>query len=91
MGCSTVLAPVRYEVEPERIVGVGVRMYQTDREGVEALLKQGLRATLQSASLITGQQQRVRARFPATPIAALALLPTVMGNPDGARPISVTI
>ena len=43
-----------------------------------------------TAELITGQQQRVRARFPATPIAALALLPTVMGNPDGARPISVT-
>ncbi len=52
-----VLAPVRYEVEPERIVGVGARLFKSDREGVEALLKQGLRATLQSASLITGQQE----------------------------------
>ncbi len=52
-----VLAPVRYEVEPERIVGVGVKMYTTAEEGVEALLKQGLRATVQSANLITGQQQ----------------------------------
>jgi len=52
-----VLAPVRYELEPERVVGVGVRVFKTDAETVEALLKHGLRATLQSASLITGQQQ----------------------------------
>ena len=31
----------------------------------------------------------MRARFPAVPAARLALLPTVIGNPDGARPISV--
>jgi paraquat-inducible protein B len=53
---DTVLAPVRFEVEPERVVGVGVRVYKTDAETVEALLKGGLRASLQSASLITGQQ-----------------------------------
>ena len=52
-----VVAPVRYEVEPERIVGVGAKMYQTQEEGVAAMLKQGLRATLQSTNLITGQQQ----------------------------------
>jgi len=53
---DTVLAPVRFEVEPERVVGVGVRVYKTDAESVEALLNGGLRASLQSASLITGQQ-----------------------------------
>jgi integrase len=42
-----------------------------------------------TAEVITGQQGRVRARFPAIPAARLALLPTVMGNPGGARPISV--
>ena len=52
-----VVAPVHYEIEPERIVGVGVRMFKTDRDAVEAVLKKGLRASLQSASLITGQQQ----------------------------------
>ena len=51
-----VVAPVRYEVEPERITGVGQRIYKTDRESVEAVLNKGLRASLQSASLITGQQ-----------------------------------
>jgi paraquat-inducible protein B len=54
---DTIVAPVRYEVEPERVVGVGARVYATDAEAAGALLKQGLRATLQSASLITGQQQ----------------------------------
>ena len=51
-----VVAPVRYTVEPERIVGIGQRVYQTDRESVEAVVNKGLRASLQSASLITGQQ-----------------------------------
>ena len=54
---DTIVAPVRYEVEPERVVGVGTRVYATDADAAGALLKQGLRATLQSASLITGQQQ----------------------------------
>jgi paraquat-inducible protein B len=51
-----VVAPVRYEVEPERITGIGQRVHLTDEESVEAVLKKGLRASLQSASLITGQQ-----------------------------------
>jgi paraquat-inducible protein B len=51
-----IVAPVRYEIEPERIVGVGQRVFKTDRESVEAVLSKGLRASLQSASLITGQQ-----------------------------------
>ena len=42
-----------------------------------------------TAEVIICQQRRVRERFPATPAAALALLPTVIGNPDGARPVSV--
>jgi paraquat-inducible protein B len=53
---DAVVAPVRYEVEPERIVGIGKQVFKTDAEGVDELVKRGLRATLQSASLITGQQ-----------------------------------
>jgi paraquat-inducible protein B len=53
---DAILAPVRYEVEPERVVGVGKRVFKTDAESVDALLKKGLRASLQSANLITGQQ-----------------------------------
>lgn len=53
---DAILAPVHYEVEPERIAGVGKRVYATAREGVDDVLRHGLRASLQSASLITGQQ-----------------------------------
>jgi paraquat-inducible protein B len=53
---DAIVAPVRYEIEPERIVGVGRQVFKTDQEAVEAVLNKGLRASLQSASLITGQQ-----------------------------------
>jgi paraquat-inducible protein B len=53
---DTVMAPVRYAIQPERVIGVGKRAYDTTAEGMAALLKGGLRASLQSASLITGQQ-----------------------------------
>lgn len=53
---KAIVAPVRYEVQPERIVGVGQRIYANDEETVKALLKRGLRASIQSTSLITGQQ-----------------------------------
>src|SRR5246127_3439976 len=53
---DAVLAPVRYEVEPERVIGVGKRIYKNDAESMDALLKKGLHASVQSASLITGQQ-----------------------------------
>jgi integrase len=41
-----------------------------------------------TATLITTQQQRVRARFPRTPVGELKLLPTDRRNPDGARAIT---
>jgi paraquat-inducible protein B len=53
---DAIVAPVRFEVQPERVIGVGKRVFKTDAEAVDALLKKGLRASLQSASLITGQQ-----------------------------------
>jgi paraquat-inducible protein B len=54
---DTVIAPVRYEVEPERIIGIGQQIFKTDQEAVEAVLKKGLRATLHSSNLITGSQE----------------------------------
>jgi paraquat-inducible protein B len=53
---DAIVAPVRYDVEPERIVGVGNHVFATSREAVENVLQHGLRASLDSASLITGQQ-----------------------------------
>jgi paraquat-inducible protein B len=53
---NAIVAPVRYEVQPERIVGIGNRVFETDHQAVDAFLKQGLRANLQTTSLITGEQ-----------------------------------
>ncbi len=83
---DAVLAPVRFEVEPERVLGVGVRMFKNPAEAVDALLQKGLRATVQSASLITGQQQVALDFVPDAPPAKLAMegddfvLPTAPGG-----------
>jgi paraquat-inducible protein B len=54
---DTIVAPVRYEVEPERILGIGAKsVFKTNEDAVGAVLSKGLRASLQSSSLITGQQ-----------------------------------
>jgi paraquat-inducible protein B len=81
-----VVAPVRYEIEPERIVGVGQRVFKTDQESVEAVLSKGLRASLASASLITGQQVVALDFVPDAPPAAVTMegedfvLPTTEGG-----------
>ena len=54
---DAIVAPVRFEVEPERILGVGAKaIFKTPAEAVAAVVNRGMRASLQSASLITGQQ-----------------------------------
>lgn len=50
-----VVAPVHFLVEPERIVGIGQRVATNTTDEVDELVKEGLRATLQSANLLTGQ------------------------------------
>jgi paraquat-inducible protein B len=52
---DAILAPVRFEVQPERFVGIGRQIIKDTAVGVEMLVNRGLRATLQSANLITGQ------------------------------------
>jgi paraquat-inducible protein B len=51
-----IFAKVRYEVQPERITGLGQRVFKTDDEAIAAMLNLGLRANLETASLITGSQ-----------------------------------
>ena len=68
---KAIVAPVYFEVQPERIVGVGNRVYDTDEKAVEALLERGLRASLQSTSLITGQQSVALAFAADAPSASL--------------------
>ena len=53
---NAIVVPVHFVVQPERIVGIGTQVFKTTADAVDALVKQGLRASLASASLITGQQ-----------------------------------
>lgn len=53
---DTVVAPVTFEVEPERFLGVGKRAYKDAATGVADLVARGLRASLQSGNLLTGQK-----------------------------------
>ena len=51
----------------------GKRVFKTDAEAVDALLKKGLRASLQSASLITGQQNVALEFVPDAPPAEVSM------------------
>ncbi len=70
---NAVVAPVHFEVQPERIVGVGKQVYKSTAEAVDEMVKRGLRATLQSASLITGQQEVALDFVPNAPPAAVTM------------------
>ena len=70
---DAIVAPVRFMVEPERFVGVGKRVFSNPADGVNELVRQGLRATLQSASLLTGQQLVAMEIDPAAPPAKVMM------------------
>jgi paraquat-inducible protein B len=54
---DSILAPIHFEVQPERFLGIGREVFKDPKEGVDMLVGKGLRATLQSANLLTGQMQ----------------------------------
>lgn len=71
---DAVLAPIHYEIEPERIAGVGPKaIFKTPMEAADTLVKRGLRATLQSANLLTGQQVVALEFIPGAPPATVRM------------------
>jgi paraquat-inducible protein B len=52
---NTVLTPVHFELEPERVLGVGQQVFKSVAEAVQIMVSKGLRATLQSGNLLTGE------------------------------------
>jgi paraquat-inducible protein B len=52
---DVVLAPVRLEIEPERVLGIGRRATKDVPALIQTLVGKGLRATMQSGNLLTGE------------------------------------
>ena len=83
---GTFRIPVVVELEPERIVERGERLRKAPREAFQALVKKGMRARLQTGSLLTGQLFVDLDMQPKTAIRLVASgraepeLPTVLGK-----------
>jgi integrase len=83
---------------PEDILSLPLNCLDRDKDGGAVLVYDNIKAdrlgrrlpiSKTTAAVITGQQDRVRARFPHTPPTQLTLLPTPRRNPDGRTPISI--
>ncbi len=82
---------------PAEICRLGWDCLDQDSDGKYALVYTDFKANRQgkrlpfadeTAAVITGQQQRVRARYPGTPASGLALFPRTTRNRDGKRPFT---
>jgi site-specific recombinase XerC len=82
---------------PAEICRLGWDCLDQDSDGKYALVYTDFKANRQgkrlpvadgTAAVITGQQQRVRARYPGTPASELALFPRTTRNRDGKRPFT---
>jgi len=83
---------------PEDILGLPLDCLARDKDGTAVLVydnakagRMGRRLPISQATttVITGQQDRVRARFPGTAPARLRLLPAARCNPDGRKPMTI--
>src|ERR1035441_6333695 len=83
---------------PEDILGLPAGCLARDKAGAAVLVYDNARAdrlgrrlpvSEATATVITAQQARVRARFPGTPPGELKLLPAARCNPDGRRPMTI--
>ena len=83
---------------PEDILGLPLDCLARDADGAPVLiydnakadrLRRRLPVSEATATVITGQQARVRARFPGAPPGELKLLPAARRNPEGRRAISI--
>lgn len=85
---------------PEEILALPLGCLTRDKDGGPVLVyanaksdRLGRRLPIgeATAAVIIAQQDRVRARFPDTAAAELVLLPAPRRNPDGRRPISISM
>jgi integrase len=103
LGQAEVIAATKIAIDtgrrPEEILSLPLDCLARDSDGSAVLVydnaKSGrlgrrLPLTQATAAVITGQQARVRARFPGTPLAELKLLPRSRANPDGRKPVTLS-
>jgi integrase len=85
---------------PEDILGLPLNCLARDTDSAAVLVYDNAKADRlgrrlpisdATAAVITGQQRRVRERFPHTPADQLRLLPSPRRNPDGRRPITISM
>jgi integrase len=104
LGSADVKAAIQIAIDtgrrPEDILGLPLDCLARDADGAPVLVYDNAKAhrlgrrlpvSQATATVITGQQARVRARFPATPPGELKLLPAARRNPDGRRPMSISM
>ena len=104
LGSADVKAAIQIAIDtgrrPEDILGLPLHCLARDADGAPVLVYDNAKAhrlgrrlpvSQATATVITGQQARVRARFPATPPGELKLLPAARRNPDGRRPMSISM
>ena len=83
---DSILTPVHFEIEPERIKNIQIAANRGPLENTRLLVQHGLRAQIQSANLITGQMQVALTIMPNAKPAELSLegntivIPTVPGT-----------
>jgi integrase len=65
--------------------GFPVLIYDNHKAG---RMGRRLPVTEATATLVTGQKQRARDRYPATPLAELRLFPALQRNPGGRKPVA---
>ena len=84
---------------PEDVVALPLDCLASDTDGAAVLVYDNHKANrlgrrlpipAATAEAIRAQQQRVRDRFPGTPVSELKLLPTGWANRDGRRPLTVS-
>jgi integrase len=85
---------------PEDILGLPLDCLARDQDGAPVLVYDNAKAhrlgrrlpvSEATASVITSQQARVRARFPGAPAGELKLLPAPRANPSGRKPITIAM
>ena len=104
LGPADVKAAIQIAIDtgrrPEDILGLPLDCLARDADGAPVLVYDNAKAhrlgrrlpvSQATATVITGQQARVRARFPATPPGELKLLPAARRNPGGRRPMSISM